>query len=88
MESIIQRVEDEDLVISLELLRQLGVKPGDTVEIRRVPETEQVVAAPHDRARQLEVLRSLRGIWSDEDEEVFERKRKEMWETWQSSASS
>ncbi len=88
MESIIQRVDDEDLVISRELLRQLGVKPGDTVEIRRVTETEEAAPEANERARRLEVLRSLRGIWSDEDGEVFERGRKEMWETWQSSASS
>ena len=61
------------------------MKPGDTVEIRRLPETEDVAADADERARRLEILRTLRGIWSGKDEEVFERKRKEMWETWQSN---
>jgi predicted DNA-binding antitoxin AbrB/MazE fold protein len=36
-----------------------------------------------EQSHRLSIVRQLYGIWSEEDEAAFERKRKELWARWQ-----
>lgn len=88
MAAIVRVYEGRDLIISAELIEELGIKPGDEVEIQPVAASTAETPKPEElgdeeRARRLEILRSLRGMLTDEEVAAFEQARREMWATWQ-----
>ncbi len=83
MDAIIQVFDGDDLVIPSELIKKLGVRPGERVQIRPAPVLEPVELEPDERARRLQVLDNLWGSWFAEDEAAFEQAREMMWQTWQ-----
>ena len=88
MSAIVKVFEDEDVVIPREVLRNLGVKRGEAVEIRVVRQMEPVEFSPEELAHRERILDDLWGSWSDEDAEAFEKNRQEMWQSWQARSSS
>ncbi len=88
MSAIVKVFEDEDVVIPRDVLRSLGVKPGEAVEIRVVRQIEPIEFSAEERERREKILDDLWGSWSDEDAEAFEKNRQEMWQSWQARSSS
>lgn len=82
MNAIVRMFEGKDLVVPGELIRQIGVQPGERILIRPAPRLKPKDFSPEERARRLRVLDALWGSWTDEDEEAFECERQEMWSSW------
>ncbi len=82
MDALVHTYDGHDLVISREEMEQLGLKPGDKVEIR--PEIKLVKRefAPGEKEMLHKILDDLWGSWSEEDEAAFRRNREVMWATW------
>ncbi len=77
-----QIFEGRDVIIPKEAIESLGVKPGEYVVIRPKVALRPIELEAEERARILEVLDNLRGIWTEEDEAEFRRAREEMWKSW------
>lgn len=88
MDAIELIFEGKDLTITSETLKKLGVKRGDKLQIRTVkrapkkPVLEPANFSEEEKARRLEVVRELWGLWSEEDENAFQKTREEMWNSW------
>ena len=83
MDALIQTYEGKDIVISREQIEELGIRPGDKVEIR--PEFRLVPRqfSPEELEKRRKILEELAGSWTAEDEEAFRKNRAAMWATWQ-----
>lgn len=82
MSSIVRVFEGKDLVIPYTALEELGVKPGDLLQIEPVPQLRPNVSV-EERERRLALLEEVWGSWDSEDEQAFETARQEMWQQWQ-----
>ena len=88
MDAIELVYEGKDLTIKRETLKELGLRKGDKVQIRTVkrsrrkPSLEPANFSEEEKARRLEAVRALWGLWSKEDEEAYRKLREEMWNTW------
>jgi len=82
MDILVRTYNGEDLVIPRKEIEELGLKPGDKVEIR--PEIRLVKRdfAPGEQEMLHAILDNLWGAWSEQDEEAFQRNREAMWATW------
>ncbi len=79
---VIERVfEGTDLIIPSQVIKDMGLKPGDSLVIRPKANLEQLVLDRAERTRRLRTLEDLFGSWSVEEEAEFDRARKEMWNT-------
>lgn len=86
--AVIEKVyEGGDLIIPRPLLLELGVKPGEVILIRPKADSHPVELGIKERLRLLRALDELYGAWTEEDEEEFNRARKEMWAGWRLPSS-
>lgn len=80
-------------VFLAQVLQQAGLRAGDSIRVRVQPRCIEITAdAPavepaafsdEERAYRLQIVRRLQGVWSEEDESVFQQMREEMWSQWQ-----
>ena len=80
MSSIVRVFEGKDLVIPHAALEELGVKPGDLLQIEPVPQLRPIDLPLEEKERRLAILDAVSGIWDTEDEQAFEIGRQEMWQ--------
>jgi hypothetical protein len=80
------------------VLQQAGLKVDETIWVRVRPRHIEILGraepvtladltpagfSAEERARRLNIVRKLYGIWSKENEDTFQSERKEMWSRWQ-----